>query len=149
MARIQLANLKDVVSGAIQVYNKYRSPEAKATLVELKNDEFVVDFEGSFCESCGVRDYIEDLIYEFEGIDQKFRVELEETKAIGQNKFRATYKLKDVSDVKIDDESLFKEFLAERGVTFSEYLASNSCTKDVLLFHFRTWLFEKKHEATT
>jgi hypothetical protein len=146
---IKLAELKDIVAGAIQVYNKYRSPEAKATLVEIKKDRFVVDFEGSFCESCGVRDYIEDLIYELKGINQKFRVELEETKTIEQHKFRARYKLKDVSDVKIDDEVFFKEFLSERGLTFSEYLASNSCTKDVLLFHFRTWLYEKKQEATT
>jgi hypothetical protein len=149
MTRIRSADLRDVVIGAIQVYNKYRSPDAKATLVRMKNDRFVVDFEGSFCESCSVREYIEDLIYELKGVNQKFRVELQETKAIGQNKFRANYKLKDLSDVKINDEIFFQEFLSERGLTFSEYLASNSCTKDVLLFHFRTWLFEKKQEAST
>ena len=147
MTRIRSADLLDVVLGAIQVYNKYRSPQAKATLVKVKKDCFVVDFEGSFCESCGVREYIEDLIYELEGVNQKFRVELQETKAIGQNKFRASYKLKDISDVQINDEIFFQEFLSERGLTFSEYLASNSCTKDVLLFHFRTWLYEKKQEA--
>jgi hypothetical protein len=146
LTKAQTTQLKDVVLRAIKVYNKYRSPEATATLVGVKNDIFIVDFEGSFCTSCGLRDYFEDLSYEIEDINEKFHAELTETKPAGQNKFRVSYKLKVNLATEVDEDSLFREFLLNRGLTFNEYLASNSCTKDVLMFHFRTWLFERKEE---
>lgn len=149
MTEMQVTQLKDAVLKAIDVYNKYRSPEAKATLVGVKNDGFVVDFEGSFCETCGVRDYFEDLIYELKGINGKIRVELEETKPTGQQKFRVSYIIKDSSSVKVNEELLFQEFLLDRGMSFNEYLAANSCTRDVIMFQFRTWLFERQQEAAT
>ena len=43
----------------------------------------------------------------------------------------------------IDEEALFRVFLQEKGLSFREYNESNACTKDMLLFHFRTWLFER------
>ena len=137
-------NLNDAVLRAIEVYNRYRSPEATARLVAVEKDGFVIDFEGSFCASCGVRDYFEDFIYELETINKQFRVELTETKPTGPQRFRVRYQLKDNGSVEVDEDSLFREFLLERGLSFKEYLASNVCTKDVIMFHFRTWLFERK-----
>jgi len=48
---------------AIEAYNKYRFPEAFAKLIDIKEDEIVVKFEGTFCNTCGVIDWIEDLVY--------------------------------------------------------------------------------------
>ena len=45
---------------------------------------------------------------------------------------------------KPDEERLFQEFLREKGLSVEDYMASNPCTKDVMRFHFRTWLFERK-----
>jgi hypothetical protein len=47
----------------------------------------------------------------------------------------------------VDEEALFRIFLKEKGLSIKEYLASNSCTKDVIMFHFRTWLFERNQAA--
>ena len=137
-------NLKASVLRAIEVYNMYRSPEATAKLVALEKDGFVIDFEGSFCISCGVRDYFEDFIYELETINKQFRAELAETKLTGSQSFRVQYRIRDSFSVEVDEDSIFRDFLIERGLSFKEYLVSNSCTKDVIRFHFRTWLFERK-----
>ncbi len=137
-------NLNDAVLRAIEVYNMYRSPEATAKLVELEKDGFVIDFEGSFCISCDVRNYFEDFIYELETINKQFRAELADTKPTGPQSFRVQYRIRDSFSVEVDEDSLFREFLLDRGLSFKEYLASNPCTKDVIMFHFRTWLFERK-----
>jgi hypothetical protein len=137
-------NFKDAVLRAIEVYNMYRSPEATAKLVAVEKDGFVIDFEGEFCNSCGVRDYFEDFICELETISKQFRAELAETKPTGSQSFRVQYQLRDSFSVEVDEDSLFREFLLNRGLSFEEYLASNPCTKDVIMFHFRTWLFERQ-----
>jgi hypothetical protein len=137
-------NLNDAVLRAIEVYNRYRSPEATAKIVAVEKDGFVIDFEGSFCTSCGLRDCFEDFIYEMESINKQFRAELTETKPTGPQSFRVRYQIKDSGSVEVDEDSLFQQFLLERGLSFKEYLASNACTKDVIIFHFRTWLFERK-----
>ena len=46
---------------AIAEYNRYRVPEARATLVESSPSEFTVDFTGGFCRTCGYYDWLEDL----------------------------------------------------------------------------------------
>jgi hypothetical protein len=144
MTEIESAHLRDLVLRTIKVYNRYRSPEAMAKLVAVEEDGFIIDFEGTFCTSCGVKDYFEDFIYELETINKKIKLKLAETKPTGTQSFRVRYTTKDNVSVEVDEDSLFREFLLGRGLTFKEYLASNPCTKDVIMFHFRTWLFEKK-----
>jgi len=139
------AHLNDLVLRAIEVYNRYRSPEATANLVGMEKDGFIIEFEGPFCQSCGVNDYFEDFIHELEDISKSFRVEVKETEPSGPQSFRVRYDVKDDFS-EVDEEALFREFLQERGLSFREYLASNACTKDVVMFHFRTWLFERKPE---
>ncbi|UCC59095.1 MAG: hypothetical protein JSW14_04160 [Candidatus Bathyarchaeum sp.] len=133
-------DLNELVLRAIEVYNRYRSPEATAKLVEMEKDGFVIVFEGAFCRSCGVRDYFEDFIYELEDLNGNFRVEIKETEQAGPQSFRVKYVVN--SDYS-DEEALFREFLQERCLFLKEYLESNACTKDVIKFHFRTWLFER------
>lgn len=147
MTEIESAYLKDLVLKTIEVYNRYRSPEATAKLVAVEKDGFIIDFEGPFCTSCGVRDYFEDFIYELETINRKIKLKLAETKPMEPQRFRVRYRIKDSFSVEVNEESLFREFLLERGKSFKEYLESNPCTKDVIMFHFRTWLFEKKQSS--
>jgi len=145
MKGIAGAHLNDLVSRAIEVYNRYRSPEATAKLVEVEKDGFIIEFEGPFCISCGVRDYFEDFICELENVSRSLRVEVKETEPSGPQSFRVRYNVKDEFS-EVDEEALFREFLRDKGLSFREYLASNPCTKDVIMFHFRTWLFERKTE---
>jgi hypothetical protein len=138
------ANLNDLVLRAIEVYNRYRSPEATAKLVGMEKDGFIIEFKGPFCQSCGVNDYFEDFIHELEDISGAFRVEVKATELTGPQSFRVRYGVKDHFPVaNVDEEPLFREFLQEKGLSFREYLASNACTKDVIMFHFRTWLFKR------
>ena len=147
MKDISDAHLNDLVSRAIEVYNRYRSPEATAKLVGMEKDGFILEFKGPFCQSCGVNDYFEDFIHELEDISKSFRVEVKETEPAGPQSFRVRYGVKgDFSVADVDEEALFREFLRDKGLSFRDYLASNPCTKDVIMFHFRTWLFERKPE---
>jgi len=142
-------HMRDIVLRTIDIFNRYRSPEVTTKLVKINKDGFTLDFEGSFCTSCGVRDHFEDFIYELETITKKFSAELAETKSTGPESFRVKYRIKDkfsenAAENDTNEDTMFREFLLENGLSFEEYLASNSCTKDVLMFHFRTWLFEKE-----
>nr|AHM02028.1 hypothetical protein DKAM_0430 [uncultured miscellaneous Crenarchaeota group] len=136
-------NLNELVLRAIEVYNRYRSPEATAKLVRIEKDNFVIEFEGAFCLGCGVRDYFEDFICELEDLSSNFRVKIKKVEPADPQSFRVKYVVKGAISY---EEALFREFLQERGLSFKEYLASNACTKDVVKFHFRTWLFERKIE---
>ena len=60
MNKIVKAHLNDILLRTIEVYNRYRSPEATAKLVGIKKDGFIIEFKGAFCQSCGVNDYFED-----------------------------------------------------------------------------------------
>ncbi len=52
---------------AVKEYNRYRAPEAVARVVTRKGDTFYVSFDGSYCETCGLYDWIDDLKYVLEG----------------------------------------------------------------------------------
>ena len=138
------SRLSESILKAVETYNRYRSPEATAKFVDVQKHDFVIEFEGVFCSSCGVRDYFEDFIYELEDITSGFRVEIKRTESEGPRCFRVHYiVIKDFFDANFDEDFLFKRFLKERGISFSDYLKSNACTKDVILFQFRTWKSEQ------
>ncbi|PVX27301.1 MAG: hypothetical protein CW716_02995 [Candidatus Bathyarchaeum sp.] len=137
--------LDNQVLRAIEVYNKYRSPEATAKLVKTEKDGFIIEFEGRFCQSCGVNEYFEDFIYDLEDINRNLRAEIKAVESTGPQSFRVHYAvMADFSGGDVEAEELFREFLQVRGLSFEDYLASNTCTKDVIKFHFQTWLLERK-----
>ena len=136
--------LAELVSRAIIVYNKYLSPEATAELVGAEKDGFIIEFEGSFCKSCGVIEYFEDFIYDLEDITGSLRAEIKAVEPVGPQSFRVQYVvMDDFVGGDVDDWTLFREFLQLRGLSFEDYFSSNTCTKDVIKFHFRTWLLER------
>lgn len=59
--------LRRKVEEALTRYNEFRAPEARAELVELVGDMATVRFTGTFCRTCGVYDYFEDLLGYLEG----------------------------------------------------------------------------------
>ena len=63
---IDLRRLKARIVEAIEVYNRYRSPEATAKLLSIDKESVKVRFTGSYCLTCGVYDYFEDLTFEFQ-----------------------------------------------------------------------------------
>lgn len=138
-------NLNELVFKAIELYNRYRSPEATAKLVSVEKNVSVIEFKGAFCLSCGVRDFFEDFIYELEELGRNVRAEINQTKQTGPQSFRVYFVFEhSFFGAETGEETLFREFLQKKGLSFREYLASNACTKDVIKFHFRTWLLESK-----
>jgi len=82
--------LKEIFLRAVDSYNRYRKPEAEASLVKVRGNELVVDFEGSFCWTCGVYDFFEDLIYEVKNLHQ-VEMKVLSYKPIGFEKYRVRY----------------------------------------------------------
>lgn len=54
------------IERAIANFNRLRSPEAHAEFLGFENNELYIRFTGSFCRTCGVLDYFEDLIFELD-----------------------------------------------------------------------------------
>jgi len=52
--------IEEVTARAVEEYNKYRSPEAEAEVLNIDGGEVLVVFKGSFCTTCGFHDYIDD-----------------------------------------------------------------------------------------
>ena len=75
MVNTGLERFKDSIKKGIAEYNKYRSPEAKAELLKIGKDTIIVKFTGSYCRTCGVYDYFEDLIYDLmDHANLKFKI---------------------------------------------------------------------------
>lgn len=149
MKKVLGSELSKLILRTVEVYNRYRSPEATAKLLKLEEDGFTIEFEGSFCQSCGVQDYFEDFIYELESLSSAVEVEIGEIEQTSPQSFKVQYIVKGgFSGGKLGEEALFKEFLQERGLSTKDYKASNPCTRDVIRFHFRTWLFERKSKRS-
>ncbi len=63
-------NLEKFLAKAIKIYNKYRSPESTASLMEIGEDNTVkIKFEGSFCMTCGINDWVIDFKYVIEDLN--------------------------------------------------------------------------------
>ena len=64
-----METLEEIIRRAVEEYNRYRSPEAVARVLEFKEGSVLIEFSGTFCETCGVYDWLEDFIYELERLD--------------------------------------------------------------------------------
>lgn len=65
--------ISKVIKKAVEEFNKYRSPEATAKLISVKEKSFGIEFTGTFCKTCGFYDYFDDfrLILEEKGLKTK------------------------------------------------------------------------------
>lgn len=142
MKDIKYNNIKNLILDTIEIYNKYRTPERTAEFVAIEKNDFIINFKGFFHSNSVAREYFEDFIYELKKLNKTTKVQLLEVKTIESNKFRVRYRfIKALNG--LDENLFFQEFLNSNGLSFEDYLGLNSCTKDVVKFHFRTWLFEK------
>ncbi len=66
--RLDPALLRRFVELAIRRYNRYRGAESRARLLRIEGDTVHVLFEGSFCATCGINDWVEDLKYVMEDL---------------------------------------------------------------------------------
>ncbi|RLF15276.1 MAG: hypothetical protein DRJ66_04620 [Thermoprotei archaeon] len=55
--------LREKIERAIDIYNRYRAPEAIASLISIDNKKVIIKFKGPFCVGCGISDWIEDFKY--------------------------------------------------------------------------------------
>ncbi len=69
-------NIIEVVKKGIDMYNRYRGREAHSSLVSIESDVIRIRFEGHFCRTCGVYDWIDDFRYVLE--DLGLETDLEE-----------------------------------------------------------------------
>jgi hypothetical protein len=91
-----------------------------------------------------MQDYFEDFIYELKSLSSAVEVEIKGIEQSSPQSFKVQYMVKGNFSGKPNEEALFQEFLQERGLSVKDYMASNPCTRDIIRFHFRTWLFERK-----
>lgn len=48
----------------IDEFNRLHGSEAEARIVAVDGDEVIIEFEGSFCATCGLYDYFDDIKWE-------------------------------------------------------------------------------------
>lgn len=63
-----LSSVIKVFEKAIDIYNRFRCPEACASIAMVIGDRVWVRFKGHFCLTCGVYDWLEDLRYILEDL---------------------------------------------------------------------------------
>jgi len=66
-------NESETLKRVIDEFNRLHGSEAEARILRFEGDEVVIEFEGSFCATCGLYDYFDDV--KWEALD--FGLELE------------------------------------------------------------------------
>ena len=62
------SRLERLIKLAINRYNRYRAPESTAKIEKIEGSIVRVRFEGSFCETCGINDWVDDFRYVLEDL---------------------------------------------------------------------------------
>ena len=70
----KLKKLREKVEKAILEYNKYRSPEFTAYLLDIRENELIIAYKWHGCRTCGLYDYFEDFIYNLEEFGIKAKI---------------------------------------------------------------------------
>ncbi len=83
--------LLTIVNRAIEEYNRYRRPEAEASIEGVDGPRFYILFRGSYCETCGLYDWIEDLVYVLDRYGLKASIESVED--VGDGGMLAVFKI--------------------------------------------------------
>jgi hypothetical protein len=85
--------LEDAIRKAVTRYNRFRSPEAIAKLVNVSPESVTIAFSGAFCSSCGVLGYVEGFIYDFKTLNSKAELKIDKTRQTGPRGLEVDYKI--------------------------------------------------------
>ncbi len=72
--RITGEELRKIAKKALEDYNRIRAPEAIAKLIKVEGNLLYIEFSGSYCETCGLYDWIEDFKYVLEDLGVKAEI---------------------------------------------------------------------------
>ncbi len=75
-------------------YNRFRSPEVTVKFLHFKDGRLVLEFKGTFCNTCGSHDYFEDFIYEMKRLSN-VELNINKIKESGFQKFIVIYSISD------------------------------------------------------
>ena len=142
MKNIHSYYLKKLILDAVKKYNKNKSQKSISKLVLIEKNDFIIEFENIFNSNSN---FFGDFMNEFEEISKFYKLKIIEIKSENKQKFLVRFQFVDHDD-KFENDPLFQKFLKTRNLSFEQYLALNSCSKDVIRFHFRTWLFERNEK---
>ncbi len=92
MSKNPFGNINEILTE----YNKFRSPEVTAKLIRFNDRKLILQFEGSFCNTCGFHDYFEDFIYEMKRL-RNVELRIEQIKENGFQKFVVIYSTNNLS----------------------------------------------------
>ncbi len=87
-----MRDLKKAFREAIREFNEFRSPEAVAELVHAESEIAVVRMSGSFCASCGLFDYFEDLAWMVRDLLGE-EVSVEAADRVGHDEYLVLYRV--------------------------------------------------------
>jgi hypothetical protein len=66
-------DVREKVEKVLAEFNRLHGSEANARILSIEGDEVIIEFEGSFCATCGLYDYFDDIKWEA----MEFGLELE------------------------------------------------------------------------
>lgn len=82
--------MRSILEKMVEEYNRYRSSEVTARMARVDDSGFTLEFSGPFCQSCGVYDYFEDVIYELERLNG-VKVTLDEVLEVEKGVYEVRY----------------------------------------------------------
>ncbi|MBP1912519.1 hypothetical protein [Thermococcus stetteri] len=69
---------RERIEKVLAEFNRLHGSEANARILSIEGDEVIIEFEGSFCATCGLYDYFDDIKWEA----MEFGLELEPVEVI-------------------------------------------------------------------
>lgn len=56
-------SIGEIAERLVETYNRLHGVEATARIIDARDDLITVEFTGTFCHTCGIRDWVEDYAY--------------------------------------------------------------------------------------
>ncbi len=86
----KLNNLMKYIEKAVRAYNRYRGLEVQAKIIGYSENTLIIDFKGTYCQTCGLCDYFEDLVYDLKDLID-LEIKIENAEPIGRDTYRVKY----------------------------------------------------------
>lgn len=72
-------DVREKIEKVLAEFNRLHGSEANARILSIEGDEVIIEFEGSFCATCGLYDYFDDIKWEA----MEFGLEFEPVEVLG------------------------------------------------------------------